>query len=181
MCFNKIMNKKIKINNKYFLKTQYKKNELLKFIRRISENDFLKNRDITLTPWKYLNKKNFEFFFLTNLKSKIIGVIVIINTKYSCHLSFLYIDRNFRGLGFGKILIKFFTVITRKNLLTVHVFKNDLRVLKFYKANKFLKATKKSFLKNSALNNWRKRVYKFDKSSLRKRYILYFTKNISAT
>lgn len=63
MYLNKIMNKKIKINNKYFLKTQYKKNELLKFIKRISENDFQKNRDITLTPWKYLNKKNFNFFF----------------------------------------------------------------------------------------------------------------------
>ena len=170
------MSKKVIINKKYILGSKFKLPYLLKFLSRIKEKDFLNNKNIHLPPWKYIKKKNFNFFFLSNQKSKIIGVITIINTKYSCHLSFLYVDHKYRNLGLGKILINFFSSISKKKLLTVHVFKNDLRVLKFYKQNGFLKSTNKSFLKYNALFNWKKRVEKFDSSSLKKRNLLYYIK-----
>ena len=170
------MNKKIIINKKYLLGSKFKLSNLLKFLSRIKEKNFLNNKNIHSPPWKYIKKKNFNFFFLSNQKSKIIGVITIINTKYSCHLSFLYLDHKYRNLGLGKILINFFLSISKKKLLTVHVFKNDLRVLKFYKQNGFLKSTNKSFLKYNALINWRKRVEKFDSNSLKKRNLLYYIK-----
>lgn len=169
------MYKKVIINKKYFISSKFRLRNLLKFLSRIKEKNFLNNKNINSPPWKYFKKKIFFFFFIKS-KSKIIGVITIINTKYSCHLSFLYIDHKYRNLGLGKILINFFLSISKKKLLTVHVFKNDLRVLKFYKQNGFLKSTNKSFLKYDALINWKKRVEKFDSNSLKKRNLLYYIK-----
>jgi ribosomal protein S18 acetylase RimI-like enzyme len=170
------MNKKKILNKKYFLSSVYKKQNLLKFINRIYEKGFLKNKDLESAPWKYLKKKNFNFYFLSNQKLRIIGAIVIINTKYSCHLSFLYLDHGFRNIGLGKSLVEFFFSIAKKNLLTVHIYKKNIRVFNFYKNFGFKKATNSCFLKFKNLLIWKMRVKKFDKKSLKKRYLLYYIK-----
>ena len=166
----------IKFDKNLILKSSYSEYELIKFIKSIKEKSFLQNKSLSSAPWKYIRKKKFNFFFLTKKNKNIVGVIIIINTRFSCHLSFLYLNRNYRNIGLGKNLINFFFLITRKKILTVHIFKKDKKVLKFYKDNGFVKLSEKAILKYKALKIWKQRVIKFDSKSLIERHIFYFHK-----
>lgn len=171
------MNKIKNLPKNFILRSSCSKMYLLKFLDGIKEKNFYQNKKISSPPWRYLKIKKFKFFFLLYKNKKIVGVIAIINTRFSHHLSFLYIKKNFRSLGLGKRLIKFFISISKKKLLTVHVFKKDKKVLRFYKDNGF-KITSNQIIKNcSALKIWKQRVQKFDKKSLIKRYLLYLHNN----
>ena len=167
---NKIFNKRYSISSKF------KKLQLIKFIKKFKEKDFLVNNKLNLTPWKYYKNKRFNFYFLSINNKRIIGSLVIINTKYSCHLSFLYIDSDFRKKSLGKKLVNFFFLVTKKKMLTVHVFKKQKKVQKFYLNNGFSKAEKNSFKKYNSLVKWKKRVHQFDKTSLKKRYLFFYIK-----
>ena len=98
----------IKFDENFILKSSYSEYELIKFIKSIKEKSFLQNKSLLSTPWKYIRKKNFNFFFLTKKNKNIVGVMIIINTRFSCHLSFLYLNHNYRNIGLGKNLINFF-------------------------------------------------------------------------
>ena len=165
-------------NKKYSISSKFKKSQLIKFTKRIKEKDFLMNNKFNFSPWKYYKIKKFNFYFLSINKSKIIGILVIINTRYSCHLSFLYIDRDYRKEKLGKKLINFFFLITKKKMLTVHVFKKHKGVQNFYLNNGFSKAKKSSFKKYNKLAIWKNRVLKFDNATLKKKYLFFCVKKI---
>jgi GNAT superfamily N-acetyltransferase len=160
----------------FLLRSNCSRVHLLNFLRQIKEKNFSQNKKISSPPWKYIKIKKFKFFFLSYKRKYIVGAMVIINTKFSSHLSFLYIKKNFRKLGLGKKLIKFFISITKKKLLTVHIFKKDKRVLKFYKDNGFVMVSKQIIKKHMRLKIWKQKVQKFDNKSLIQRHILYFYK-----
>ena len=97
--FRKHIFEKIKIkknSNKKFLKI---------FLNSIKEKELKKEKKISNSPWKYINKKNLNFRYIF-FDKKLISVISYINTNYSRHLYFIYTHKDFRGLGLGEFLLK---------------------------------------------------------------------------
>jgi|688.fasta_scaffold562305_1 predicted acetyltransferase len=160
----KIINYKIikKINNL----------ELNNFLKKISGRHFKKNKNIKNAPWKYLKQKNIESFFL-KINKNIIGVIVLINFKFSKHLSFLYILKKFRKKNLGSILFNRYFLNTRK-IKTIHVIKSLEKTLSFYKRKGFI--INKNF-NNHIIKKWILRCQKFNKETFEKRYLLYNVNN----
>ena len=132
---------------------------LINFLKKISGNEFKTNKNINNAPWKYRNDKKLKFFFV-KYKKEIIGVIVIINFKFSRHLSFLYIIKEFRNINLGsKLLDKYF--LNTKKVKTIHVKKSLKRTLNYYLKKKFL-INKNS--KNHIIKKWIERSEKFNNS-----------------
>ena len=154
-----------KLNLKYKKKTS--SNKLNQFLKKIFEKEFKENKKKTDTPWKYLKEKKFKFFYCC-LDNNIIGVVVIMDLKLTRHLSFLYILKEYRGLGLGKLMLKKYFLRTKK-IKTIHVIKNLKRTLFFYKKLKFTTHKRSS---NSIVKSWILRCEKFDIKTFKKKYLL---------
>ena len=138
---------------------QVNNKNLINFLKKISGNEFKINKDINNAPWKYKKDKKFKFFFV-KFKKEIIGVMVIINFKFSRHLSFLYIIKEFRNINLGsKLLDKYF--LNTKRVKTIHVKKSLKRTLNYYLKKKFI-INKNS--KNLTIKKWIQRSEKFNNS-----------------
>lgn len=144
-------------------------NKLKTFIKNIK---FDEHHKINKSPWIYLGKKKFNFYFVI-YNNLIEGVMVIFNTNYNSHLSFLYINKNFRNKGLGSKLVKKF-LHSNKKLKTVHVYKNLKKTQKFYESFNFKKFSHK--LDGNDLKNWYKRCINFDKKTFKNRYLYFFKK-----
>lgn len=142
--------------------------ELSNFLKKISGKEFKVNRNIKNAPWKYLKKKKMEFFFI-EVNKEIVGVIVLINFKFSKHLSFLYIIKKFRRKKLGSMLLDKYYLNTKK-IKTIHVIKSLKRTLSFYKKKGFIIIKKN---KNHLIKKWISRCKKFNKKTFKKRYLLY--------
>ena len=122
-----------KINFKIVNKVSDK--NLINFLKKISGDEFKTNKDINNAPWKYKKDKKLKFFFV-KFKQEIVGSIVIINFKFSRHLSFLYIIKEFRNINLGsKLLDRYF--LNTKKVKTIHVKKSLKRTLNYYLKKKF--------------------------------------------
>tara|TARA_Y100001970_G_scaffold4827_1_gene5490 strand:- start:1840 stop:2334 length:495 start_codon:yes stop_codon:yes gene_type:complete len=141
--------------------------QIISFIKNIKEKEFISNRNINNAPWKYRRDKKLKFIFLYS-RNKIIGSMVIINFKYTRHLSFLYILKEFRGSNLGTYLMKKFFLNTKK-IKTIHITKSLNRSEKFYSKFKFFKNINK---KNKIILNWIKKCEIFDTDTFKNRYIL---------
>ena len=138
---------------------QVNNKNLINFLKKISVNEFKTNKDINNAPWKYRKDKKLKFFFV-KFKKEIIGVIVIINFKFSRHLSFLYIIKEFRNMNLGsKLLDKYF--LNTKRVKTIHVKKSLKRTLNYYLKKNFI-INKNS--KNLIIKKWIQRSEKFNNS-----------------
>jgi hypothetical protein len=138
---------------------QVNNKNLINFLKKISGNEFKTNKDINNAPWKYRKDKKLKFFFV-KFKKEIIGVMVIINFKFSRHLSFLYIIKEFRNINLGsKLLDKYF--LNTKRVKTIHVKKNLKRTLNYYLKKNFI-INKNS--KNLIIKKWIQRSEKFNNS-----------------
>jgi ribosomal protein S18 acetylase RimI-like enzyme len=132
---------------------------LINFLKKISGDEFKTNKDINSAPWKYRKDKKFKFFFV-KFKKAIVGAIVIINFKFSRHLSFLYIIKEFRNINLGsKLLDKYF--LNTKRVKTVHVKKKLKRTINYYLKKNFV-INKNS--KNLIIKKWIQRSEKFNNS-----------------
>ena len=156
--------KKIKI--KIFKKIEISKLKI--FLKNISGKEFKNNKKITNAPWKYLKQKNIKFFFAV-FEKKIIGVLVIIDFKFSRHLSFFYILKKFRNFNVGTQLFKMYFLNTKK-IKTIHVTKSLKKALVFYKKFNFIKNYKND---NPIIKSWILRCKKFDYKTFNKRFLLY--------
>lgn len=132
---------KINIKNKNFLN----------FIKTI-DTDFEESRSTENTPWKFNGLKN--FFFKQYIENKkVLGVMAYSKHLNNYHLNFLYIDKDYRSKGIGKIMMDHFLSQKGKKIFTTHVMKKLDRALKFYKTLGFTSYKKsndtKSFIKKS--------------------------------
>lgn len=82
------------------------------FLRKITGREFKNNKNIKNPPWKYLNEKKFNFFFVM-YNNSIIGVIVIIDFKFTRHLSFLYILKEFRNYNLEPFYLQDYPKVIR--------------------------------------------------------------------
>ena len=147
----------------------YKSLKLRKFLSNIKESDFLLNKSFKNTPWIYLRSPNFTFYKVENFQ-KILGVAVIFRIKKQDHLQFLYIDKNYRSSGIGKLLLN--KVLRKKKFTTVHVYKNlKKNVLEFYKNNGFKLYKFKN--NKTKLELWIRRCNKFNRNTFKEKYLLY--------
>lgn len=132
---------------------------LISFLKKISGKEFKTNKDIKNAPWEHRKDKKLKFFFV-KLKKEIIGVIVIINYRFTRHLSFLYIIKEFRNINLGsKLLNKYF--LNTKKIKTIHVKKSLKRTLNYYLKKGFV-INKNS--KNLIIKKWIQRSEKFNNS-----------------
>lgn len=146
-----------KINFKIVNKVSDK--NLINFLKKISGDEFKTNKDINNAPWKYKKDKKLKFFFV-KFKQEIVGSIVIINFKFSRHLSFLYIIKEFRNINLGsKLLDRYF--LNTKKVKTIHVKKSLKRTLNYYLKKNFV-INKNS--KNLIIKKWIQRSEKFNNS-----------------
>ena len=144
--------------------------KLINFINTFDGKVFSNNKSIMNPPWKYLNEKKFNFYYLFS-NNKVIGSIVILNTKYSRHLSFFYIIKQFRNKGIGSIFLKkVFLSLSKKKMKTVHVDKRLKKTIKFYKRNNFIISNKKE---NNIIKKWVKRCLIFDKNTYRYKHLMF--------
>ena len=155
-----------KLNLKYKKKTSV--NKLNQFIKKITGKEFRENKKISNTPWKYLKENKFKFFYLY-LNNNIIGVVVIIDFKFTRHLNFLYILKEFRGMGLGTVLFNKYFLPTKK-IKTIHVDKNLKKTVFFYEKLKFSKYKKSN---NSVVQSWILRCKKHDNKTFKDRYLLF--------
>ena len=155
-----------KLNLKYKKKTSVLK--LNQFIKKINEKEFRENKKISNAPWKYLKENKFKFFYLY-FNNNIIGVVVIIDFKSTRHLSFLYILKEFRGMGLGTVLLNKYFLRTKK-IKTIHVLKNLNKTLLFYKKLKFSKYKKSN---NAIIQSWILRCKKDDNKTFKDKYLLF--------
>ena len=70
------------------------KSDIKIFLKKITEKEFKINKNIKDAPWKYLNNKKFKFFFVY-YHNIILGVMVVINFRFTRHLSFIYLLKEF--------------------------------------------------------------------------------------
>ena len=138
------------------------------FLKKISEKEFKDNKKITNAPWKYLKEKKMKFFFAI-FEKNIIGVAVIIDFKFTRHLSFLYILKKFRNSNVGTLLLKKYFLNTKK-IKTIHIIKSLKKFLIFYKKFNFIVNYKSN---NPIIKSWILRCKKFDNKTFDIRYLLY--------
>tara|TARA_B100000965_G_C19219738_1_gene595328 strand:+ start:80 stop:559 length:480 start_codon:yes stop_codon:yes gene_type:complete len=143
--------------------------KLKNFIKKIQGKQFAENKNLLNAPWKYIKKKKFEFFFIL-INNKIIGSLVILNTYYSSHLSFLYIINKYRNNKIGSYLIKKFENYKKKKLKTIHVTKSLNNAMKFYENKGYTKYINQ---KDEKLLRWISRCNAFDKTTFNKRFLYY--------
>tara|TARA_Y100000816_G_C26068380_1_gene561636 strand:+ start:938 stop:1414 length:477 start_codon:yes stop_codon:yes gene_type:complete len=144
--------------------------KLINFINTFDDKVFSNNKSLKNPPWKYLKEKKFNFYYLFS-NNEAIGSIVVLNTKYSRHLSFFYIIRRFRNKGIGSIFLKkVFLNLSKKKMKTVHVDKRLKKTIKFYKKNSFIVSNKKE---NNIIKKWIKRCLIFDKNTYRYKHLMF--------
>lgn len=153
-----------------FSKIKKKNFKLREFLSRIKEREFKLNKNFENTPWIHFNNKLFHFYRV-KLKEKIIGVVVIIKFKNQDHLQFLYIEKNSRSKGVGKLIID--KLLDKKRFTTVHVYKNlSKRLIKFYENTGFKLSNLRE--SHSLLKNWIKRCEQFDNQTFIEKKLLYW-------
>ena len=123
-------------------KINIKNKKFLSFIKKI-EFDFAESRSAEGTPWKFHRLKHFFFKQYTE-NNKILGVMAYSKHLKNYHLNFLYIDKNYRSKGVGKIMMDFFLSQPGKKIFTIHVMKKLKRALKFYQTIGFTNYKKSS-------------------------------------
>ena len=94
---------------------------------------------------------------------------MIIDFKFTRHLSFLYILKEYRGLGLGAALLNKFFLRTKK-IKTIHVIKSLKKTLFFYKKLKFAKYKKSN---NSVVQSWILRCKKHYNKTFKEKYLLF--------
>ena len=94
---------------------------------------------------------------------------MIIDFTFTRHLSFLYILKEFRNMGLGKVLFNKYFYCTKK-IKTIHISKNLKKTLLFYKKLKFAEYKKSN---NSVLQSWILRCKKNDNKIFKDRYLLF--------
>tara|TARA_B100000989_G_C19296970_1_gene366801 strand:+ start:52 stop:558 length:507 start_codon:yes stop_codon:yes gene_type:complete len=141
------------------------------FLKKITGKEFKYNKKITNAPWKYSKEKKMKFFFAI-FEKNIVAVVVIIDFKFSRHLSFLYVLKKFRRSNLATRLLKKYFLNTRK-IKTIHVTKSLKKSLIFYKKFNFIVNYNSN---NSVINRWILRCKKFDNKTFDNRYLLYSTK-----
>ena len=161
--------------SKNLKKTVYKKIEIKKtsnkkilkiFLNSIEEKELKKEKKISNSPWKYMNKKNLNFRFVF-FNKKIISVISYINTYYSRHLYFIFTHKNIRGLGLGEFLLRKYFLNTKK-FKTIHVDQMQ-KIINFYKKFNFVVPTDHGHF---LTQKWIKRCSNFSKNSLTNKKLL---------
>ena len=141
------------------------------FLKKITGKEFKDNKKIINAPWKYLKEKKMNFFFVI-FEKNIIAVAVIIDFKFSRHLSFLYVLKKFRNSNVASQLLKKYFLNTRK-IKTIHVTKSLKKALIFYRKFNFIVNYKSN---NPIIKNWILRCKKFDNKTFHNRYLLYLAK-----
>lgn len=142
--------------------------KILKFLYNI-DDDFSNNKSLLNSPWKYSKLKNFLFLYYFK-NSEIIGTIVISNHKKNVHINFLYVLKKFRSKNIGSKLIKYVEKIKKKELISVHIFKNSKKTEKFYMKNGFIKYKKYNDLEEFIL-----KAKKFDHKVYKEKKLFYKT------
>lgn len=141
-------------------KIDFKERKFLKFIKKI-ESKHTKNRNIKNSPWKFENLRHF-YFKQYVIKKNIVGVMVYSKHANNYHLNFLYVEKESRGYGVGKILMRYLTNKKDKKFFTIHVNKNLKDALRFYYTIGFKKYKNNDKLKMfiTDCKNFNPKVYK---------------------
>jgi ribosomal protein S18 acetylase RimI-like enzyme len=146
-------------------KINFKKKKFLNFIKKI-ELPYSETRKLENSPWKYNKLKHFVFMQYEK-NNRVIGLIVFSRHRYNYHLNFLYVDKNYRSKGVGKILMNYFLSKKEKKIFTVHVNKKFKRALGFYYSLGFTK-----FKKHNILLSFVNKCKKFDRNVYKDKYLI---------
>ena len=146
-------------------KINFKKKKFLNFIKKI-ELPYSETRKLENSPWKFKKLKHFVFRQYEK-NNRIIGLIVFSKHRYNYHLNFLYVDKNYRSKGAGKMIMNYFLSKKEKKIFTVHVNKKFKRALKFYYTLGFTK-----FKKHNILTSFVNKCKKYNPNVYKDKYLI---------
>ena len=135
--------------------------------------------DKNKAPWSWINHNDLSFKILL-IDNKVCGFFIARYIEKNSHLHSIFIKKNYRGNGFGEILLREHwrnAICFNPNMqtLTLHIHKKNIKASEFYLKQSYKKISQDPLLiyENDGFGKWAQNCNKKDQWPLRKGIDLY--------